>query len=376
MQVFNKSYIHLFKLPSRRGGYHPLRKIILGPPSARHGGLLFHLYNNYVMAKSKSFFGLRTGSTKSLTFQVYRGQQVTKDRVYRVSNPRTESQMVQRALIPIVAASRAALKGLVDHSFEGVAYGDQSLKMFSSLNLKAGAVTVASYSPNGYSNPGFANLIVSRGTINEDFEITGGRDSASAKYPCEEETLTNKAYNAGAPAAELLREVATWAAGTGVSICSPGTQLTFLTLLQDGALDEPKAALSTFSINRILFPGDNTLNTQLEDVNGPWKIKDAVTQNASGFTLTNSKGDVINVNLFHGFLEITVSPAGDKNVMGMAVIVSKYINNQWKRNNARIVLVGDPNPIYTYAQWRATYEKTGASAKYLNQGDEGTGING
>ena len=327
------------------------------------------------MAKSKSFFGLRTGSTKSLTFQVYRGQQITKDRVTRISNPRTDSQMVQRALIPIVAASRAALKGLVDHSFEGVAYGDQSLKMFSSLNLKAGALKVASFSPNGYSNPGFANLIVSRGTINEEFEIQGGRDSSDAVYSCSSESFTNKAYEAGAPAADLLREIAAWAAGEGdVAILKPGTQLTFLTLIQDGALDEPKAALSAFHINRILFPGDNTLNTQLEDVNGPWKIKDSVTQNASTFTLANSQNDEIKVSLERAWLRITVKPAGKKTVCGMAVIVSRYVNNQWKRNNARIALNEDPAPIYTYAQWRATYEKTGASAKYLNQGDEGTGI--
>lgn len=327
------------------------------------------------MAKSKSFFGLRTGSTKSLTFQVYRGQQITKDRVTRISNPRTDSQMVQRALVPIVAASRAALKGLVDHSFEGVAYGDQSLKMFSSLNLKAGALKVASFSPNGYSNPGFANLIVSRGTINEDFEITGGDHYAEAVYSCREQSMTHKAYEAGAPAADLLREIAAWAAEAGdVGICTPGTQLTFLSLIQNGALDEPKAALSTFYINRILFPGNNTLNTQLEDVNGPWKIKDAVTQNSSDFSFINSQKDVISVNLDHGMLSFTVSPGGSKNVCGMAVIVSKYVNNQWKRNNARIVLAADPNPIYTYAQWRSTYEKTGASAKYLNQGDEGTGI--
>ena len=328
------------------------------------------------MAKSKSFFGLRTGSTKSLTFQVYRGQQITKDRVTRISNPRTEAQMSQRALIPIVAAARSALKGLVDHSFEGVAYGDQSLKMFSSLNLKAGVLNVASFSPNGYSNPGFANLIVSRGTINEDFEITGGRYSSVAKYSCSAEGMLHKAYQAGAPAADLLREVAAWAAGTDVNICKPGTQLTFLTLIQDGALDEPKAALSTFGINRILFPGDNTLNTQLEDVNGPWKIKEDVLQNGGEFTLTNSQNDEIHVKLDHGMLDFTVTPAGSKDVAGMAVIVSKYVNNQWKRNNARIALVADPDPIYTYAQWRATYEKTGASAKYLNQGDEGTGING
>ena len=329
------------------------------------------------MAKSKSFFGLRTGSTKSLTFQVYRGQQITKDRVTRISNPRTESQMIQRALIPIVAASRAALKGLVDHSFEGVAYGDQSLKMFSSLNLKSGALKVASFSPNGYSNPGFADLIVSRGTINEDFEITGGRYSAQADYSTTAEGFVHKAYEAGAPAAGLLREIATWAAGNGdVEIFTPGTQLTFLTLIQDGSLVEPEAALSTFGINRILFPGDNTLNTQLEDVNGPWKIKEAVLQNGGEFTLVNSQNDEIHVSLDHGQISFTVTPHGSRTVAGMAVIVSKYVNNQWKRNNARIVLTTDPNPIYTYAQWRATYEKSGASAKYLNQGGESTGING
>lgn len=328
------------------------------------------------MAKSKSFFGLRTGSTKSLTFQVYRGQQITKDRVTRISNPRTESQMIQRALIPIVAASRAALKGLVDHSFEGVAYGEQSLKMFSSLNLKAGALNVASFSPNGYSNPGFANLIVSRGTINVDFDIQGGRNSALAMISTSAESMTHKAYDAGAPAAGLLRELATWAAGTDVEIFKPGTQLTFLALVQDGSLDEPKAALSAFNISRILFPGDNTLNTQLEDVNGPWKIKETVAQNANSFILTNSQGDEIYIYLDHGYISVSVTPSGSKTVAGMAVIVSKYVNNQWKRNNARIVLTSDPDPVYTYAQWRATYEKTGASAKYLNQGDESTGING
>ena len=330
------------------------------------------------MAKSKSFFGLRTGSTKSLTFQVYRGQQITKDRVTRISNPRSEPQMKQRAIIPIVASSRAALKGLVDHSFEGVAYGDQSLKLFSSLNLKAGALKVASYSPNGYSNPGFADLIVSRGTINVDFDIQkSDHNSVMAMFATSSEAMTHKAYAPGAPAAGLLRELAAWAAEVGdVSIFEPGTQLTFLSLCQDGSLTEPKAALSSFNIDRILFPGDNTLNTQIEDVNGPWKIKETVEQNSSSFTLVNSQRDEIYIYLDHGFITMQVTPGVTKNPVGMAVIVSKYVNNQWKRNNARIVLTSDPNPVYTYAQWRATYEKTGASAKYLNQGDEGTGING
>lgn len=327
------------------------------------------------MAKSKSFFGLRTGSTKSLTFQVYRGQQITKDRVSRVSNPRTNAQMAQRALIPIVAAARSALNRLVDHSFEGIAYGEQSLKMFSSLNLKAGALKVKSYSPNGISNPGFANLIVSRGSISEDFGIQlGAKYSATASYPTSAEKMSHKAYKGGDPATELLREIAAWADGYGVGVCKPGTQLTFLTLIQDGANTQPKAALSAFYINRILFPGDNTLNTQLAEVDGSWWIKDSVAQDANTFTLQNSENDEINVELDGGQLDFTVTPGGPKLVCGLAAIVSRYVNNQWKRNNARIELTSDPDPIYTYAQWRATYEKTGASAKYLNQGDDDTGI--
>ena len=47
------------------------------------------------MAQSKGFFGLRKGSTKSLTFSTLDGKQITKDRVYDVKNPRTENQMRQ-----------------------------------------------------------------------------------------------------------------------------------------------------------------------------------------------------------------------------------------------------------------------------------------
>ncbi|MGF2526098.1 hypothetical protein ACQUW0_27715, partial [Ralstonia pseudosolanacearum] len=48
------------------------------------------------MAKSKSFFGLRRGSTKSHTYQVNYGQQITKDRVSSVRNPKTTAQVMQR----------------------------------------------------------------------------------------------------------------------------------------------------------------------------------------------------------------------------------------------------------------------------------------
>lgn len=88
------------------------------------------------MAKSKSFFGLRRGSTKSLTFSVYEGQQVTKDRVTEVKNPRTPSQMQQRMIMATALAMYSAGKEIFDHSFQGVTYGAKSMNKFLADNVK------------------------------------------------------------------------------------------------------------------------------------------------------------------------------------------------------------------------------------------------
>lgn len=88
------------------------------------------------MAKSKSFFGLRRGSTKSLTFSVYEGQQVTKDRVTEVKNPRTMPQMEQRMHMASALAMYSAGKEIFDHSFQGVTYGAKSMNKFLADNVK------------------------------------------------------------------------------------------------------------------------------------------------------------------------------------------------------------------------------------------------
>lgn len=87
------------------------------------------------MAKSKSFFGLRKGSTKTLTFQVVNGAQVTKDRVAFVKNPRTESQMANRCLMATASAAYRAMREIVDHSFEGYTYGQQNMSQFIAQNI-------------------------------------------------------------------------------------------------------------------------------------------------------------------------------------------------------------------------------------------------
>lgn len=336
------------------------------------------------MAKSKSFFGLRTGSTKSLTFQVYRGQQITKDRVTRISNPRSEAQMRQRAIIPIVAASRAALKGLVDHSFEGVAYGEQSLKKFSELNLRAGALDVVSYSPNGVSNPGFATLQVSAGSLG--FLYHEGVDEDETAMVVTMATLGKNelklpAAAVGAPATPILKAIANWGA-TDCAYVAGGNQLTFLTVSNTGNIQvgPNEAPLSTFDVCRLLFPSAETTPAQIDNVNGTFRVQSQVELGASEVNLYNNVV-VINIKYNHAAknLVFTVKPTNNptgSTVAGGAVIRSAMVNNVWKRSISKIEFpldkAGDDD--YTYEMWRSYYESTGSSAKFLNQGKEGTGI--
>lgn len=144
------------------------------------------------MAQSKGFFGLRKGSTKSFTFSTLDGKQITKDRVYDVKNPRTESQMRQRMLMTTVGAAFKTLKSIADHSFEGYSSGMQCMRQFNSRNLnrfKQAAAAKGSVAFNQYKDGDINPLpfILASGSLPgfsfkfddaSNLEIVGEKDSA------------------------------------------------------------------------------------------------------------------------------------------------------------------------------------------------------
>ena len=339
------------------------------------------------MARSKSFFGLRTGSTKSLTFQVYRGQQITKDRVYRVSNPRTEAQMKQRAIIPIVAAARSALKGLIDHSFEGVPYGEASLKEFSKQNLRAGALSVTSYSPNGVSNPGFADLIVSNGSINVPYKLRSSYNTNSVTS--DGQTLPWFKFpqvNQGDSADVIFKYLETYARTNNAALIAPGTQLSFLTIYQSGTVKVNtgtgtiEAPTAGFALNRIYIPNGDSDSENAKAINDQWKVNKAHTQNSDRAELINSNGDTLDIYTTDDNkvkISCRTKVASQSNNCGMALILSRYENGVWKRSPSRLTIGFEPTNKYSFEDWLSTYKTTGAaSKKYLNTGDESTGIQG
>lgn len=120
------------------------------------------------MAQSKSFFGLRRGSTKTLTFSVYNGKQVTKDRVYNVKNPRSSMQMKQRAVMATALHGYSALKEICDHSFEGITYGQKSMNYFVAENARMLRSAAPNVNLSLYKGISVSNAyIISKGSLGE-----------------------------------------------------------------------------------------------------------------------------------------------------------------------------------------------------------------
>lgn len=352
------------------------------------------------MAKSKSFFGLRTGSTKSLTFSVYRGTQVTKDRVTRVANPRSVAQMQQRAKVPVVAAARVALAGLVDHSFEGVTYGQASLQRFSSLNLANGALNVASYPPNGVSNLGCADFIVSSGSLSNPFV-----NNDPAMYGCGKISLPALGAAKVFPAMPVGTKGSTVAYFANKAFAlnpawRKNSQLTSLCIANvfnyvisnfGGNSMQRTVPLFTPFIQRFVFPDSYPANVQsvdglkdYHDDNDYWKLSEAVPEGgADEVNLAGPNGESLLITFDHDQKtgEVNMDCGDDgKTIVAACLIFSQLDGSTWKRSNARIMVdaIGNLKSVnpFTFNDWMQAYTGTVVTTKYLNTGNAATGISG
>lgn len=370
------------------------------------------------MAKSKSFFGLRTGSTKSLTFQTYRGQQITKDRVTSVSNPQSAAQMDQRLLLPMVANARTRLAGLVDHSFEGVPYGYQSLQKFSSMNLQKGALTVTSYVPKGLSDPGRANFIIADGSLASPLQDPVVVNDAfllfSSGFVTPKETSpTNSIFphmGKGTKGSTVMyylnRYMATHPA---LSWFSPNSQLTFLGqgtnksakyTASDGS--EKDYPLSGFAVMRIFcpaaYPAARREGSQLSvneladyhDDNDKFVLAEETPSGGSNKVRLETVGVSLSMEL--GLFEIEGGGEDQESEFGFsphfeavqegdlplscACIFSQLDGAVWRRSRSRLTVI-DYSRAATREDVIGGYMKSGSeSTKYLNTGTDGTGIVG
>lgn len=90
----------------------------------------FHIQNSTIMAKGNMFLGMSRGSVGDVTFYRSRGNQVARARNRQPANPKTEAQVIQRMILATASKAYSRMKGIVDHSFQGIQYGGASQTYF------------------------------------------------------------------------------------------------------------------------------------------------------------------------------------------------------------------------------------------------------
>lgn len=285
------------------------------------------------MAQSKSFFGLRKGSTKSLTFSVLNGKQVTKDRVVGGKNPRSQAQMVQRMCMATASAAYAAMKQIVDHSFEGYAYGADNMSRFISLNTKAikadynGDQDAFGYNPYGDRQLRQGAYIVSQGSASPipDNIINTSRGSAQAAV----NVIMPSIEEGGVLSANVLMEY------FGVKV---GDMATFVMI---AAKDASPDNIFVFVRFTFLKAGtDEITAANLQEyikVESNWPLGDI-----------DIVGALIKIPLLNVELDLSIIP-------NTGIIHSVKSNNGWLRSNVTLDYRSSDEYPYTAEVALATY---------------------
>lgn len=275
------------------------------------------------MAKSKGFFGLRSGSTKNFTFSELNGQQITKERVYKVKNPRTLQQMRQRMVMATVSAAYSYLKEICDHSFEGFGVGSPCMSEFMRLNLDAlkakaqNDTAVIAFNAYQDKNINPVPFMVSKGSLNEIVPTIAENKLSWSTAKDNADTTTAE----GIYAALGLNQ---------------GDMVTF-----------------------ILCGGDFVSNAALTFAPQPLAItrlhankQGAVSSLANAFTVESNNQGNINIDFNMG-ANLVFEATCDKLVMG-AVIISRKAADKWLRSNATMV-VKTGIPTTSVSRQLATY---------------------
>lgn len=95
------------------------------------------------MAKGNMLQGMARGKVGDVVFSRLNGQQISRVRNRQPYNPRTNKQLIQRAIMATVMLGYSAGKEIFNHSFQGKAVGAENQREFMRVNAKALRAAIA-----------------------------------------------------------------------------------------------------------------------------------------------------------------------------------------------------------------------------------------
>lgn len=305
------------------------------------------------MARGNLFNGAARGRVGDTVFYRRDGKQISRMRPASVKNPQTDLQMLTRLAFSSASKTAQHLRGIIDHSFQGISYGQKSVNHFVSKLSKeilaatkvalAGSAAEAPYGtapvlPFGAAGIGAgATALVSSGDLkgmkcvlsddsSEGFLILGENVARGTVLSA----LTLADYEAifGVPASDQVTIIE--AMPVELDYISEaqlfyGARFDYLrwNILKDAASSTALFVAGTGS-------GEFKLNPAVLDM----ERTDPRVLNLL-FSLNSSASEPLYVQTADAGNIFGTGPAVDVCLAG--VIVSRYENNVWRRSTCRLV---------------------------------------
>lgn len=300
------------------------------------------------MSKGNMLLGHARGKVGSLVFSRANGQQIVRARAEQVKNPQTDAQVIQRIFLNTIAQAYSRMAAIVDHSFEGVKKGQDSMSYFMKKNLDAIRAKVAAAgdlnTQQVYVTP-----------IGESYLATNDYIVSKGSLPVVNPALVQDS------GIELLVSTGTYKDLIDIYHLQRGDQMTFC-LIQ---LNEVGA--TSFVYGRLILDPRNEDGTEA-----------AMTTSllADGaINKPNPKTEMLGLNLSVAAQTFRIG-APDSTIGGCVIVSRKNADGTWLRSNSSMMLT-ENNPIGMSVAAALTQFRTGGidteNPLYLNNGGVGGG---
>ena len=300
------------------------------------------------MSKGNMLLGHARGKVGSLVFSRANGQQIVRARAEVVKNPQTDAQVIQRIFLNTIAQAYSRMAAIVDHSFEGVKKGQDSMSYFMMKNLEAIRAKVA--------NAGDLNTQQVYVTpIGEGYLATNDYIVAKGSLPVVNPALVQDS------GIELLVSTGTYKDLIDIYHLQRGDQMTFC-LIQ---LNEVGA--TSFVYGRLILDPRNEDGSEAA-------MTTALIANGA-INKPNPKTELQGLNLSVAGQTFRIG-APDSTIGGCVIVSRKSDDGTWLRSNSSMVLVSEA-PMGMSVAAALTQFRTGGidteNPLYLTNGGVGGG---
>ena len=310
--------------------------------------------------------GYAKGKLGDIVFYRRNGVQCQRPRNREPNNPRTEKQMIQRAIMATVLRMYASGKELFDHSFQGKKVGADNQSEFMRLNLNLLRTAVSKDFTSNVDDASALARVVAPGAMSPvpfSYQLSNGSYAQNLFTVSVDTSSTPHVPQVELPEVESTETVAAYATRLGLI---PGDIYTIVCVASSPSevyYETPNIKLAStpralFCFVRLTVKDDLTSTAALTTIGQLFDIESNVRTDVDGAT---PMGDTITPNMVSGINTLTEGAIG--------VIRSR--DNEDLRSESYMVFSSSYGIIAPYISpvWQAGTSKIGQSSLILEGGN-------